>query len=409
MKFTRPRTVLAGIIAAAAVAVPISLTVALPGTGPSVASPAVPPPPDTIVYAEGKGASSNFIQYTNNRTNPPTVTTQSVTSGGGCSSPTIHGTPLLNLAAYVYTYGTAKPNPPNASVGAYQGRTGVCGNNLPGSGQPNYAINNGSNSASGPAEALDFGIGSNNLVSGRAFSNALLNIVNASGPAAGTQVTLVETLNGAPVPSPDGASASTQTCNIASGATIAADTSVPAGGPCNGDPAGAFDDIEIQVTTPNASVSVTGPTSTFTLVQQQCAGDNPLPDTGPIPATLNVSAGCKSYTTFSSTQTNAAGQQEVDFNSLNAGGPILFTTTITWNPEPLCDPGSCRVTQVSYVLNGVNVGPVGAPACAPTNPLPEPICITNSVYNNIVDPVSGQPETQVTQTFANDVDSAYRH
>jgi hypothetical protein len=401
MKFTRPRTVLAGIIAAAAVAVPISLTVALPGTGPTVASPASPPPPDTVVYAEGKGSSSNFISYTDGKTGA--VTTQAVTSGGGCSSPTIHGVPLLNLAGYVYTYGTQQPNPPNASVGAYQGRTGVCGNNLPGSGQPNYAINNGSNSANGPAEALDFGIGSNNLTVGREFTNALLNIQSQSGPSAGSQITLVESLNGAPV--------STQTCPIASGATITADTSLKSG-PCIGNPAAPFDDVEIQVTTPNASVSVTGPTSTFTLEQQACPGDAPIPaigtTTGVDSATLSVAAtagGCKSYSGFTYTSDNGQGSQEVDFNAASAG-PILFTETITWAPDAQCEPGACPATMVSYPGQPF----YAPPHCAAPNlnaVPPVPVCITNAVYNYQVN--GGVAQTQITETITSDIDLVSTH
>ena len=98
MKFTAKRMLVAGAIGLAAIAAPISASV-LSGAPSGAAKPpptssSTPTTADTILYAEGKGSSGSFIEYVPGSGSTPT--TESVTAGGGCSSPSISGVPLLN-------------------------------------------------------------------------------------------------------------------------------------------------------------------------------------------------------------------------------------------------------------------------------------------------------------------------
>ena len=425
MRFTLKRWLAAGAVAAAAVITPLSVSGVLPGITGSpalLAGAGTPASPDTVIYGEGKGAKSNFLEFVSGSTGA--TTTEAVTSGGGCSTPNIQGVPLLNLTGYDYPNGTyapgTKPAAPNAIVGAYQGRSGVC------SDPPDWAINNNTTDA----EGLDFGIGPNTLVAGREFAGAVLNLVNDSGPSTGTVVTLVETLGGAP--------AGSQTCTIATGATISADTSLPTGGPCTGTVPTPFDDLEVQVTTQNASASVAGPTSTFTLASEICGGDS-IQSTGPVPATLTLTGAktqCKSYTNFSSGP-NATGQNSLSCDGFSAGS-VPFTVNVTWPAVPLCQPyaDSNHPDANSAPIPAAQTLPVCAPhefsfdgttyydqaycqAGMPPGPgiVPQQeLCTANKSYNNDIinpngsatpimttgaNPVAG---TQITEVWVGDID-----
>ncbi|HWF15124.1 MAG TPA: hypothetical protein VG244_02975 [Acidimicrobiales bacterium] len=416
MKLTVKRVALAGAIGLATIATPISLSVVLPGVGNSPASPATPANPDTVVYSEGKGNSSNFIAYVPG--DGGKSTTESVTAGGGCSSPTIHGVPLLNLAGFLYPSGAYMGSPSAAIVGAFQGRTGVCAIT------PDWAINNGGTSG---AEALDFGVGTNTLVAGRLFADAQLVLEGESGSGP-ISVELVESLGGAQT--------ATQLCTISSsGADITADTQAPSGGACTpntGDLASPFDTVEVRVLTSNASVSVVGPTSTFTMASEICGGQS-IQSTGPVSATLSLPANapCKSYTAFSSGP-NSGGQEQLNFNGYSAG-PVPFTVTITWPAVPECQPNSdpvtagnpsgipadltlpvCAVTQFS--LDGTTwYDQTYCQGVSPTDPPQSELCTTNKTYNN-VNPANGSPiltstgaaGTQIVETWVGDVDWNFR-
>ena len=58
MRFTPKRLLVAGVVAVAAIATPVSLSVVLPGIGNSPASPATPAAPDTVIYNQGKGSNA---------------------------------------------------------------------------------------------------------------------------------------------------------------------------------------------------------------------------------------------------------------------------------------------------------------------------------------------------------------
>jgi hypothetical protein len=392
MKLTAKRLFAAGAIGLAAIATPISLSVLSGVANAPAASPSTPTSPDTIVYGEGKGSSSNFIQYVPGDGSKPT--TESVTAGGGCSSPTIHGVPLLNLSALLYSSDTyVGGTTSQAIVGAFQGRTGVCALT------PDWAINNGGSSG---AEGLDLGVGSNSLVSSRLFSDATLVLQEQSGSNA--QVELAEFMGG-----PKGTQVATQLCNLGPGATVVGDTSL-AGGTCSattpGTQGAVFDTVEVRDLTPNTDVSVVGPTSTFTLANQIC-GTQQIQSSGPITATLTDDApagtGCKSYSTFGSSITGST--QNVTFNAFSSGA-VHFTVTIPWAPETECQPGTptaanpmpeCAPTQVT--IDGVNFSDQ---TYCPAASAAQPTCTTNKTYNYVA--VGGTPKTQINETWDSLVD-----
>src|SRR5438094_12181 len=139
--------------------------------------------PDTIQYAQNNGANGTYIKYVPGDGSAPT--SQAVTGGGGCSTPTVHGAPVLRFSAKYYANGYS-----GSSVGA----------------------------------------------------------------------------------------------------TV-----------------GAFDSIEVHVLNPSTgSVSVVGPTSTFTLAGQVCPGESITTSSNDVTGTLTFVAGssCKSYTGFSASSEN---------------------------------------------------------------------------------------------------------
>src|SRR5690349_15281944 len=78
---------------------------------------------DKITYDQTTGSKGTYIQYVPGDGSKPT--NQSVTSGGGCATPSPSGTPLLAFSAKYYPSGYSGSST-NAIVGAYKSRTGVC-------------------------------------------------------------------------------------------------------------------------------------------------------------------------------------------------------------------------------------------------------------------------------------------
>jgi len=66
---------------------------------------------DKIVYNQQTGSNGTYIQYVPGDGSKPTK--QSVTRGGGCSTPSVSGTPLLAFSALSY--------PPVANQPPYSG------------------------------------------------------------------------------------------------------------------------------------------------------------------------------------------------------------------------------------------------------------------------------------------------
>ena len=114
----------------------------------------VTPNPDTIQYVQTTGSNGTYLKYVPG--DGSKATTQSVTSGGGCATPSPSGVPILAFSANYYPGGYAGTTVNTAVVGAYKSRTGVC--QIPQAWS--IEVN----------EGLVFGVGSNSLVSGRLFS-----------------------------------------------------------------------------------------------------------------------------------------------------------------------------------------------------------------------------------------------
>jgi hypothetical protein len=427
MKFTAKRVLAAGAVFTAALVTPVSLSIALPSVDNSPASPATPASPDTVIYHETKGNTGNYVEFLPG--DGSKATTQSISAGGGCSTPRVNGTPILNFSASFYTDSGYAGTPSSAIVGAFNGRTGVC------SITPDWAINNGG--ASG-AEALDFSVGSNSVVSGRIFSDATLALQGESGPSGSPiSIELVESAGGNQV--------ATQTCTIPGpGTNITADTQAPSGGACNpntGNSGAIFDTVEIRVLTVNASASVVGPSSNFTLASQICGGQSiQSTGNGGVSATLSLpaGAGCKFFTTFSSS-VQGNGEPILDFAGYSPS-PVPFTVKVTWplqpecqpypdafdpstNPSgippalalPVCPPHQFSIDGVTYFDQ--TYCQTATPPASPSQPQ-SGLCTTNKSYDNN-DPNTGAPlvlpntnppapATQITETWVGDIDWWFR-
>ena len=266
-----------------------------------------------------------------------------------------------------YVGGTTSP----AIVGAFQGRTGVCAIT------PDWAINNGGTSG---AESLDFGIGTNSLVTGRDFSDAQLVLEEESGSK--LQVELVESLGGTQV--------ATQLCNFGSNTTITADTSAPSGGACTpntGTTGGSFDTVEVRVLTVNSEVSVVGPTSTFTL--------------GGAPA-LSVTK------TFSTNNPGNATTYSQVGQVITYGFSVKNTGTVALNTVTLTDP-----TLASFAVTcGGNLAPNTSETCTGTgntHTVTQPDLDAGSVSNTVTATAtssSGAPTPATSTVVASAAQSA---
>lgn len=372
--------------------------------------------PDTIQFTQTSGSSKAYFKYVPG--DGSTATTQNITGGGGCSSPTLgnsvtgktQGTTdaLLGWAAGVWSSQTtyAAGGRSNAIVGAYNGETGVCAEGA------NFAIDNvpaphNGNSSWG-LEALDFTKGSNAVDKGRDFSRATINIANNNSTA--TTVHLVETLNGVVEGSQDCPLAGTAKSN--SPAIVAADTKV-AGSACTGtDPSfSGFDTIEIQVPNPGESVSVVQ-TSTFYLGGGKVCGGQTINATdqsgtsGGISASLTLvgpSTDCKYYNSFAVSSNdpdpNASGFPKamifsgVQGDTLPAGDHMI--TTIDWGPEPECAPTQCQPTQISF--DGTHYVPQTFCAAADPTNTTTPWCTTSQKFSYVT--VNGVTMTDITETW----------
>ena len=59
--------------------------------------------PDTIQYVQQTGSGGTYIRYVPGDGSP--ATTQAVTGGGGCATPTVSGPPVLAFSARSYPNG----------------------------------------------------------------------------------------------------------------------------------------------------------------------------------------------------------------------------------------------------------------------------------------------------------------
>ena len=397
----RYRQLFAALIGVSAVAVPTAL-LQIGGGSPASASSA-----DTITYVQTSGAKGTYLQFKS--ADGSTTVNQSITSGGGgCSNPTVKSTtPLVAFSAHEYPngYGSAPASNPNpASVGAYQQRTGVCFT------PQAWSIEN--------LEGLDFAVGTYpTYAAGRTFSRAQLVLERWSDKTGLANVTaqLTEWLGGTQVGEQD--------CVLgAPNTTIVADTDLSIANPtCTADtpnwpsdPATTgFDTIEVRELTPGGSISVVGPTSTFTLENQICGGQHitttstdGISTTGQVTATLTMtgtSSQCKSYSGFSANADNADGSRSVEFDSASITG-VPFTVDVTWGEfYPQCAPednGSgmpvCPLTE--FKLNGQTV--FSTETFCSTATADDPLCTTQRNYSYFTDPNTGLDVTQVTEKWS---------
>jgi hypothetical protein len=345
---------------------------------------------DKIVYNQLTGSSGTYIQYVPG--DGSKVTKQSVTSGGGCATPTPSGVPLLAFSAKSYPNGYANASTP-AIVGAYKSRTGVCTTPQAWSIEVN--------------EALIFAVGPNTLTAGRQWTQAQIQIeredksLATDAPAVVQAVrrigtTVVDTTNYS-IAGPNGHS---QLLDTGSGI--------------------GFDSIELRVISPAAgSVSVVGPTSTFTFAQKICPGDT-ISDTstggtissGEVTANFTfVSApggACKSYTSFEalSTDPNVDNGKSVTFLSQELAGAHM-TATFDWGLFPYCRPDGnpdpshpdapeCPATTVDF-----GSGDVVQSFCAPNGAtVAVPWCTTSRQFSYVQDPSdSSVTLVHITETW----------
>ena len=295
-----------GVLAVGGAAVPTLLMI--PGSHASA-----PPPPDMVQYVQAK--QSGYLSWVPGSGVGGFNQTLSG-GGGGCSSPTVANAVLQFNAAFYNTSTVYAGSSVPASAGAYQGRTGVCA--IP----QDWSIDYG--------EGLIFDVGPNAVVSGRLFSEASIvlqrqdktatpsDTVNLVLRRGGTKVvTLPFVINGP------------------AGSTVTADTGLGTY---------TFDEVEIQDTAPTDSISVVGPTNTFTMQSQLCAGSQIFaavnPNDDPSLQKVNITAtgsGCKQYSAF--TATGATGAVKTINFAAQGGAPTeMFSALFDWGDVPYCTP-----------------------------------------------------------------------
>ena len=322
--------------------------------------------PDKIIYSQQNGKNGSYLQYVPG--DGSKVTTQPVTGAGGCATPNAT-TPVLDFSAKYYPNGYSNASQ-NAIVGAYNNRTGVCAIT------PAWAVDNG--------EGLIFAPGAtNNLSKGRLFASAVLNLEREDKAGGTLTGVLIERVGGSQV--------GTKNFSITSGVITVNTGTVPTG----------FDQLEVRVTSPSAgSISVVGPTSTFTFAGQICPGDS-ISDTstggsstsGEVTATITYASGsgCKSYTDFHASSTDIASSDGKSMTFLSqplAGAHI--TIHIDWGNLALCrsdatsDP---NVPPCPTSLVDLGSGPVPEAYCAAAT-VSQPVCSTFKQFTNIPDPAN---------------------
>ncbi|MDQ1509213.1 MAG: hypothetical protein QOG50_1057, partial [Actinomycetota bacterium] len=288
-------------------------------------------------------------------------------------------------------------------VGAYQSRTGVCSIPQAWSVEAN--------------EGLIFGVGPNSLTVGRQFSRAQLQIEREDKSLATDPPVVVQALLRA-----GSTVVSTQSFNVAgpNGNQITLDTGEGVG----------FDSIELRVLSPAAgSISVVGPTSTFTFAKTICPGES-ITDTstdgsasaGQVSATFNfVSApggACKSYTTFdaSASDPTSSTLKSVKFLSQQLAGAHI-TASFDWGLFPYCRPDTtadsahpgapvCPTTSVDF-----GSGFVTQTFCQPNGATTtNPWCTTSKHFDYVADPSdSSVTVVHITETWDGLGDVYFRH
>jgi hypothetical protein len=321
--------------------------------------------PDKIIYSQQNGKNGSYLQFVPG--DGSKTTTQSVTGAGGCATPNTTN-PVLDFSAKYYPNGYNNSSQ-NAIVGAYNNRTGVCAIT------PAWAVDNG--------EGLIFAPGaSNNLSKGRLFASAVLNLERQDKTGGTLTGVLIERVGGSQV--------GTKNFSITSGVITVDTGTVPTG----------FDQLEVRVTFPAAgSVSVVGPTSTFTFAGQICPGDS-ITDTstggtstsGEVTATITYASGsgCKSYTDFHASSTDIASSDGKSMTFLSqplAGAHI--TIHIDWGNLALCrsDSTSGSLPPCPTSLVDLGSGAVPEAYCAAAT-ASEPVCSTFKQFTNIPDPAN---------------------
>jgi len=381
------------VIAIAAVAATVSFAL----LGNAASASAVQ---DKITYNQVSGNSGTYLQYVPGDGSKPTK--ESVTSGGGCATPSPSGVPLLAFSAKYYASGYSGSST-TVPVGAYKSRTGVCSIPQAWSVEVN--------------EGLIFAPGANTLTAGRQFSRAQLQIEREDKSVATDPPVVVQAILRA-----GGIVVGTQNFNIAgpNGTQLLLDTGEGVG----------FDQIELRVLSPAAgSISVVGPTSTFTFAKTICPGDS-ISDTstdgtaaaGQVSATFNfVSApggACKSYTTFAASATDPTSStlKSVKFFSQQLAGAHL-TATFDWGLFPYCRPDAtpdpahpdapvCPTTQVDF-----GSGFFAQTFCQPNGATTTtPWCTTSKHFDYVPDPAdSSVTEVHITETWDGLGDIIWRH
>lgn len=339
--------------------------------------------PDTLLYVQQTGSNGTYLQYVPG--DGSKVTKQSITSGGGCATPSPSGPPLLAMVGRVFPSGYAGASS-TVPVGAYKSRTGVCSIGQAWQIEPN--------------ESLSLGTGTNTLVAGRTFSRAQLTLARQDKSTAASPPVVVELISRL-----GGTAVATKTVSIPGpdGTTALADTGLSRSG---------FDTIEIRVLSPSTGgVSVVGPTSTFTFANKLCVSDtieaessDGTASTGDVTATLTYLSNtngsvCKSYTTFTAAVDDGSGARAVDFGTQNTPGARL-TMTIDWGlsdkcrpddsgPEPVCSP-----TTVDFG-GGESPQTYCTTAAPPATP---PWCTTNRSFEYVT--VGGVEKTHIVEEWS---------
>jgi hypothetical protein len=342
--------------------------------------------PDKIVYSQQNGKNGSYMQYVPG--DGSKVTTESVTGAGGCATPNTTN-PVLAFSAVQYPNGYSQPSI-SAIVGAFNNRTGVCA--IP----QTWSLEVG--------EGLIFAPGPNALTTARQFVRAQLQLEREDTKGGTLQGVAIPrngtTAAGPPIP-----------FSITTG-QIPFDTQNVATG---------FDSIELRVTSPAAgSISVVGPTSTFTFATKWCPGDPSINATstdgssssGQVSATIALLSTpnnvCKSYTSFVSTtlDPNSPDGKSVTFLSQQLAGAHI-ATTIDWGYGPLCrddatpDPNvpPCPTTYIDF---GNGAGPQPETYCAAADPnnTAAPWCVTSKRFEYVNDPGgSGATVAHEIETF----------
>jgi hypothetical protein len=373
----RPTLLVAALLAVVAL---VAFAVAAIGDNPAQGATSTP---DKVLYVQTTGSNGTYLQYVPG--DGSKATKQSVTSGGGCATPSPSGPPILGMSARVYPSGYSDA-PSAAVVGAYKSRTGVCAIGQAWQIEPN--------------EGLVFSVGTNSLVAGRTYAQATIVLARQDKSTASSPpvvVQLVTRLNGAVV--------ATKTVNVPgpNDTAVLADTGLSRTG---------FDAVEIQVLSPStAGVSVVGPTSTFTFANQLCVSDaiqttstDGTVATGDVKATVTYVANatapvCKSYTTFSAQVNDGTGTRVVDFGTQNTPGARL-TMSIDWGLVDKCRPDAagpeptCPTSTIDF-----GSGEVPQTYCTTANPpTTPPWCTTDRTFEYVT--VGGVEKTHVTETWS---------